>query len=129
MGTWGPHAFENDEAGDFGSALAKGGVPSIECALDLVLENDGYLEAPDCWNAVAASETLCVMVGRPGPSIPAEVAQWASVQERPSPQLVAKAKHSLARILRNSELKELWSESPDVSVWEGSIADVTRRLG
>jgi hypothetical protein len=128
MSTWGHHAFDNDDAGDFGSALTKGGIQSIESAFDLVLENDGYLEAPDCWNAVAAAETLCVIVGRPGHSIPAEVADWASHQRQPSPQLIAKAKDSLARILRDSELKELWGESPEVRAWEDSIADVTRRL-
>jgi hypothetical protein len=129
MGTWGHHAFDNDEAGDFGDALTKGGVKTIETAFDLVLGNEGYLEAPDCWNAVAAAETLCVIDGRPGPSIPTGVAKWASHQSKPSPQLIAKAKASLARILRDSELKELWEESPDVRVWDTSIADVTRRLG
>jgi hypothetical protein len=129
MGTWGHHAFDNDEAGDFGSALTKGGIPSVESAFDLVLENDGYLEAPDCWNAIAGAETLCVIVGRPGPSIPAEVTDWASHQEQPSPHLIAKAKQSLARILRDSELKELWDESPEASVWKASIADVIFRLG
>jgi Domain of unknown function (DUF4259) len=129
MGTWGHHAFDNDDAGDFGSALAKGGVTSIEATFDLVLGSEGYLEASDCWNAIAAAESLCVILGRRGSSIPAEVTAWASHQAQPSRPLIEKAKLSLARIRRDSELKELWDESPEAAAWDASMADLTRRLG
>jgi hypothetical protein len=129
MGTWGHHAFQNDEAGDFESALEEDGFSKIESAFDAVIENDGYLEAPDSQCAVAAAEALCIVLRRPGPSIPEEVTQWAERQDAPSPELIAKAKKSLARILRDSELKELWSESPEYDIWEASISDMINRLG
>jgi hypothetical protein len=128
MGTWGYNAFQNDEAGDWQDTLKQAGYRSIESAFDAVLGNDGYLEAPECQSAIAAAETLCVVLGRPGEFVPDEVRKWASEQNIPTPELVSTAKKCLERILAGSELKELWDESPKANIWESSVLDTVRRL-
>jgi hypothetical protein len=129
MGTWGYHAFENDDAADWACSLDEEGFASIESALDAVLEKSGTLDLPESQSAVAAAETLCAVLGRPGPAVPGEVKIWAAQQKAPSSGLIAKAKRSLDHILSESELKEYWSETDNSDAWEAAVTDLTKRLG
>ena len=130
MGTWGYHAFQNDDAADWACALGEEGYAPIEEAFDAVLEKDGTLEIAECQSAIAAAETLGAVLKRPGEAVPTEVMGWAEQQSvPPTPELIVKARRALDHILSESELKEEWTESPNCEAWQKAVAGIITRLG
>jgi hypothetical protein len=129
MGTWGHKAFENDGASDWAWTLKNGGLTAVESALDAVLAADDYLEAPLCENAVAASEALCVLLGKPASTIPEDVTKWAAQEKKkPSDLIIGKARKSIEKISEKSELRDLWEESDEFASWQGILEGIKQRL-
>ncbi len=129
MGTWGHTAFQNDGACDWAWEVPKSGLPLIGSAFDEVLGCNELIEAPQCENAIAAAETLCVLGKRPGVHILDDVAKWAATERKsPTLELIDKAKRSLHKILADSELKELWAESDEFAAWKMNVEDILSRL-
>ena len=65
MGTWSHEPFGNDDAADWAYELEEAkDLSPVEAALDAVLENDGYVEAPEATCAVAAVEVIAKVLGR-----------------------------------------------------------------
>ena len=127
MGTWSHEPFGNDTAGDWAYGLVESSDLSyIEAALDKVLRQSGYLEAPDAEEAIAAVEVVAKLLGNGTQSdaYTEEVDTWvASMKQKPSSTLLAKGQRALKRILSGeSELLELWSEGDDLERWKASIA-------
>lgn len=128
MGTWGTAAFDNDAASDWLAELeGTDDAGPVEEALRDVAENEGYVDADEAQPAVAAAEVVAAMRGRPSPDLPAEARAWAAGQGRPEAALVELARAAVARVRRDSELKELWEEG-DPSEWEGALDDLAGRL-
>jgi hypothetical protein len=46
----------------------------------------------------------------------------------PDPSLVQRTASAVDAILKDSELKELWAETPDFAAWRASVIDVKARL-
>jgi len=133
MGAWSHEPFGNDDANDWAYGLEETkNLSRIEEALDRVLQTDGYLEAPEASEAVAAVEVLAKLLGKgtQSDSYTAKVDDWVkSVSLNPSPSLLAKAQRTLERILgEDSELRELWSEG-DEAEWVGSIKALQIAVG
>jgi len=134
VGAWGPGPFDNDDASDFAANVgSKDDIAAVEAALDKVLAiGEGYLEAPEASNAIAAAEILALLVDRPSDETeyPDEIEEWAAESEHvPSDALRAKAVRALDRVLAPpSELLELWSEGDDLATWKASVEDAKRRL-
>lgn len=131
MSAWGTGPFENDSAGDFARAVLDGGsLAVIEDALDHVLEaDDEDLEAPAAEEAIAAAAILARL--KDGAPLAANIEAWIA-QEQPaaSPQLAAKARDALRRVMTApSELLELWQDSDDFAAFETGIAALRKRLG
>jgi len=127
MGTWSHEPFGNDTAGDWAYGLVESSDLSyIEAALDKVLGQSGYLEAPDAEEAIAAVEVVAKLLGNGTQSdaYTEEVDTWvASMKQKPSSALLAKGQRALKRILSGeSELLELWSEGDELERWKSSIA-------
>jgi len=130
MGTWDVGSFDNDAASDWVSELAEADASLVSDAFTILLQNDGYLEAPDCARAVAAAEVVAAMRKRPAESLPEEVAAFVGrMGQAPSPDLVTAARAALERIRTASELQELWEMSDFNEAWRKSIADLESRLG
>lgn len=126
MGAWSHEPFGNDDAQDWVDELnGKKDLSYIEEALDNVLENDGYLEAPEACQAIAAVEVIAKLLGKgtQTDSYAKSADRWVeSVSLKPSPAILAKARQVLIRIAgKDSELQELWQESDDLSTWQDSI--------
>lgn len=129
MGTWGVGSFENDDAADWVWELAEADAALLSSVLSQVLQNTGYLEAPDCAMAVAAAEVVAALHNRPAANLPEEVAEFVRrVGAAPNPELVSAARAAMARIRSSSELQELWKLSDHNAEWLQSIADLESRL-
>ncbi len=130
MGAWGTGTFENDNALDWAGELGKSTDFSVlETALEEVVSATGYLEAPQCSEALAAAEVVAALCGRSGEDLPEEILPFLHGRARPAPALVSAAKKAVARIARGSELLELWQESDEFEGWKRGVEDLDRRLG
>jgi Domain of unknown function (DUF4259) len=133
MGSWGTGIFENDDACDYAADVASNGDVSIlERTFDLILETEGYLEAPIASEALTAADIVARLRGRPGEqtAYTAEIDRWvAGLKLVPSDQLLEKARRSVERIMTApSELLELWQESRDFASWKRTIDGLMNRL-
>ena len=134
MGAWSHEPFGNDDALDWIDGLEGAmDLSKIDEALDRALEADGYLEAPEASQAVAAVEVIAKLLGKgtQSDSYAKGADKWVrSVSLMPSPALLAKAQQALQRVLgAHSELRELWQESGDDSEWQASIKALEGAVG
>ncbi len=131
MGAWGVFAFDNDDANEWLDGLGPDLV-AVESAFDAVEVTDDYVEAPQASAALAACEVLARLSGRGGYSNPftGAVDQWVADHPQPvPPPLLARAVATLDRVVADdSELAELWAESPRAAEWAAAVADLRRRL-
>lgn len=129
MGSWSHGSFANDDALDWVAALPTGGPDAIVRALAAVPEHDDeFLGARAACAAVAAAEVVAAQAGLPAAKLPAKVAAWVAGQSRPSPELIELARRAVERVLRASELRDLWAESPKSAVWQAEVAGLLARL-
>jgi len=125
MGAWSHEPFGNDDANDWAYELEETeDLSHIEAALDVVLDTDGYLEAPEASCAIGAVEVIAKLLGKGTQSdaYTEKVDDWIkTVDAKPSRALLDKARRALDRIRgKDSELKDLWHEG-DASEWEASL--------
>ncbi len=127
MGTWDRKNFGNDDAADFVWAVKDNGVSELETALKKVAEfpQDDYLEAPECTTALSAAEVVAYMRGKPSEDFPEEL---KDVTPQNVEELSKLALQAIERITSNSELRELWEESPEYNDWLQVQEDLRRRL-
>ena len=130
MGAWAHGGFDSDDALDFIGELAAGKTwePAAEALTSVIAVGDSYLEAPAASKALAAAEVISAAAGRPASLLPAEVAAWVTSTTAPGLELVERARRVVERILRDSELKELWGESSDSTVWQREVEGLLARL-
>lgn len=114
--------FENDDALDWAADL--------EFAEDLkplkeafkVIDESGYLEAPDCSNALAAAEIVSAIIHpkavNENENFPEEAIDFVKSNSGDVPDnLVSESISSTQKVIESSELKELWSETDDLDKW------------
>jgi len=111
MGSWGYNPLENDDAQDLlGDFNKSKNIVILEKALDAVcyLSNDEYLQAPAAEQAIAAAH---IIKDLSNPQINLETRA----------RLNEKAERALRRVLEQSELKDLWAESPLYDEWTKAV--------
>jgi len=134
MGAWSADSFGNDDACDWASELeASADLSVVESALDRVLEvGDGYLEAPEASQAIAAIEAIARLQGNWGKrdAYSETVDRWVeNVKLTPDGSVVIKAHKVIERVLAEpSELLELWQESGEVETWLAAVHDLRARV-
>ncbi|MGI5170412.1 DUF4259 domain-containing protein [Spirillospora sp. CA-253888] len=130
MGTWGPGAFDNDHAADFAGTLdtlpAEQHVEVITRVLEAVVAPGNNTGTGVTDPAVAAAAVIASQLPGGSPTDP------IYGPEKPSPPLpralVPLAVRALDRIVApDSEVKELWAESPEDQPWHDGI-DALRRV-
>jgi hypothetical protein len=133
MGTWGYKPFENDTALDFIAEFEDRGKVAVEEALDAVLDNDAYVEAPDADSAIAAAAFVAAASGH---------SDWLENQSARNifnnavdiknlVGLKPKASAALTRILApESELHDLWkgAGSTDLEGFQDNVARLNADL-
>jgi len=126
MGAWGIGNFENDDACDWVFDLEKSKDKNILYkALNSVLENSEYIEAPECCEALAAAEVIYSGLSSDHSGVNEEVIKWLNKKpglfKKPIVFEASDAKKSIEtinKILSSSELKELWEESEHFEEWK-----------
>ena len=132
-GAWDMGPFDNDDALDWVYELeASNDLSAVKAALSAAANQGAYIEAPTGSAAVAAAEVVAALLGRASPQLPPEVTSWVDGRTLAKDDaLVELARTAIARVQdsTNSELAELWSESPELlSEWRSSLSDLDGRL-
>lgn len=129
MGAWGHGSFDNDDAGDWVWKLEEASdFDVVRSALEGVVSESEYLEAPICSEAVAAAEIVAAALGHPVAELPDEAGAWVEEHRDVPPDVVVLARQALAAIAAKSELRDLWAESGHLTEWQRSMADLAARI-
>ena len=133
MGTWALHSFANDDAGDLIGGLVDGtDLSPVQEAIGRVENAEGYLEAPEAQQGIAACEVVALVLGHASAASQAEEALTAWVARvKPSVDtgVVSQAVQVVDRVLApNSELRELWEESEEFNDWQADVRALRARL-
>ena len=131
MGAWGAGSFENDYAMDWTAGLVEAADASaLVEAFDAMPAPGEFLDSPEASMALAAAEVVAAAMGAQGPNLPAEVIDWVRVhQSEVTPGLAKRAQDAAARIVADSDLRQLWEESDSFAEWQKVVLDLLRRLG
>lgn len=131
MGAWGRGSFENDDAMDFVGELTGAG---LDLLIDVVgevadLSDVEYLQADTANRAFAAVAVVAACLDGDLAELPAGAQAWVTASPRTIPNhLARKAGRALERVLRDSELRSLWEETPDYPAWVAGVEKVRARL-
>lgn len=134
MGTWAVDAFGNDTAADWAWELEEtDDLSFVESTLDkAIVPDDAYLEAPEAAEALAAIEVIARLQGNWGVrnAYSAHADRWVEANKfLPDGSLIGKAHRFLDRVVGpNSELEQLWRESPKHSGWLAAVAELKSRI-
>jgi precorrin-6B methylase 2 len=129
MGAWSHTSFANDDALDWAAGLVRRGVTAIKDAFAAVSENDEeYLEVDAACAALAAAEVVAALASAPAPNLPKKVTAWLVGKGPPTPELLEAARRAVKRVLRASELRDLWNASPKAETWRAEVEGLLARL-
>lgn len=125
MGAWGIGNFENDDAVDWMYDISDSkGVKVLLSPLKDVVNETGYLESPDCCQALVSAEIISKALSKDRSELPEEIQSWLEKKRGlfGKPPVLEPAHASLAaqavkKIMADSELKELWQEAGEYDQW------------
>lgn len=124
--------FELDDAVEWLEAFESDGLGSVETALETLLEMEAtdYIEATDAAHGLAAAEMVAAARDDDTSRLPKSV--LASFNEHKGEiedaELAASARKVVARILKNSELKDEAEAGDDAEAWSDDIRELLERL-
>ena len=128
MGAW--DMFGNDDAADWALDLLESEQPAsfIENTL-AIAKGDGYLEAPDGSQIVAAAAVIASACGKAPQGFPEDIGEWLRGKEGTFKPLASTALAALQRVRSEpSELLDLWQETDDFSAWFGDLDAISTTL-
>lgn len=136
MGAWGYKNFENDTALDFLEDISETkNKRMIYKIFDETMDESGFLEATTCSEALAAAEMICLITEGDLEVLPTSVIDWYKngvglfkKKVNFSSAELKKAACVVEKIISDSELKDLWSESDDFSEWKQVNEELVNRL-
>ncbi len=134
MGAWSEESFGNDMACDWaGMFLDNPGMTFIEETIDVVLNENKYLESDEACECIAACEVVARLKGNWGlrDAYSESIDNWVETsKEKPDSNIVEKASKAIDRIVgENSELFELWSDSDELlKSWKQKMNDLQVRV-
>ena len=130
MGAWGHYNFDNDDATDLaGEFLNTGSEVTLLEALVPAAEEEGYLEADVAAAALAAAEIVSAWRGHPGSDfLPGLLDKVQHLDVSDEDELADLARRAVRAVVQESELRELWEESPELAGWEAAQQDLLDRL-
>lgn len=131
MSAWGTGVFENDEATRYLAEVLQDGSVAVWEALEIAVDEDDYLEAPEGMRAVAAADLVAAHATGNWSNVPVDRrSALSSLPIQVSDDLRALALDALERVTAaKSELREVWSEEGDgFGAWLAAVEDVRIRL-
>jgi hypothetical protein len=131
MGAWGTGPFDNDDAVDFAASLddlePEDRPNAIREALAEAAAETDYLER-DAGGAAVAAAALVAAQYPDGEPIDSVYGPKQSIPDLPE-ELKSIAVQALTRVLADdSELNELWADSPDGEAWFTMVAQLAEVL-
>lgn len=88
-----------------------------------------YLNVDEAIEGLAAASVIAAALNQPLPDTPAEILAWLPAHPLGhDPELVQMAQKAVARILADSELKEMWESGEDAAAWQTIVLDLQKRL-
>ncbi|HXB72595.1 MAG TPA: DUF4259 domain-containing protein [Candidatus Acidoferrales bacterium] len=130
MGAWDVTAFGNDDAADWALDLLETKKPAefLENTFTLAKGN-GYLEAFDGGQIVAAAAVVATACGSAPQGLPEDLGEWLRGKEAAFQYLAPTALAALQRVRgEESELRELWQETDDFSAWCSDLDAISATL-
>jgi len=132
MGAWGTGNFENDDALDWVADLESAeDFSPLQEVLNMITESEGYLESPDCSNALAAAEVIAAIISQDSTDERIQEEAYEFIEKHRgnvTDNLKAQAISSIQKIIENSELKDLWSETDEIETWLKTQNQLLTRL-
>jgi hypothetical protein len=132
MGSWGVASFENDAAGEWFLLVQEAVDPGavMASAIDDALSAAEHLEVDVSCEAIAAAELCACCAGQPPDRLPDNVDAWVeSNPHGPHADEVELAVQAVTRVREESELRDDWEGTGDVSRWLADVNDLLSRLG
>jgi hypothetical protein len=122
-------SFSNDDAFEVQSALERArGWSTVRKGLSKAVKARGYLEAPPAKIAVAAAEVVAAGCGHAAAQLPEVVPEFLERVGPPDAELLELARAAVARIAKDSELRDLWEESKHFAEWQTVMQGLSKRL-
>jgi hypothetical protein len=130
MGAWDVTAFGNDDAADWAAGLVDADKPTEFLKRTFALaEGNGYLEAPNGSQLVAAAAIVAAALSGRAPQSFPEDAGWLHGKADSFRGLAAAAAAGIERVRGdNSELRDLWQETEEFSAWEADLEAILAGL-
>jgi Domain of unknown function (DUF4259) len=124
--------FEHDDAIEWLDAFESDGVASVQSALATLMEMEAgdYIPGLDAAYALAAAEMVAAARDEdtsrlPKQAIPAFKEDRGDIEDA---DLAASARKAVARILKNSELKDDAEAGDDAEAWTDHVRELLERL-
>jgi hypothetical protein len=130
MGAWGSGSFENDTALDWAAEVQS--IDDIREPFErLNSAGSEYVNADLACEVIAAAEAVAMLMGRESADFPDDLKQRLSSAGEPDNELYHQARNAVCKVMRGSELAELWEESAAESgnnEWLASLTGLIERL-
>ena len=124
--------FEQDDAVEWLEAFESDGLASVQSALDVLLEMEpsDYIETMDAAYGLAAAEMVAAARDDDTSRLPkAALAAFKEHKEEVAEaDLASSARKIVARILKNSELKDEAEAGDDAETWSDDVRELLERL-
>ncbi len=124
--------FENDDAVEWLEAFESDGLASVQTALDQLLEMEAtdYIEGTDAAHGLAAAEMVAAARDDDTSRLPKSALGGFKEHkgEIADADLAAGARKVVARILKNSELKDEAEAGDDAEEWVDNVRELLERL-
>ena len=118
MGAWGNGNFDNDTAADYVDNFQDDPNETVLLETLTAVAAEGYPEADEASEALAAAELIAAALGKPVRGFPEDLLLSAKNLPLANPDAAQKlARRAIKAILKKSELKELWEESDEYEQW------------
>ena len=132
VGSWGVASFENEAAGDWFLLVEEAPDPGavMASAIDDVVGAADFLEIDVCREGIAAAELCACCAGQLPDRLPDNVDGWVHANPHgPHADEVELAVGAVTRVREESELRDHWEDTEDLSRWLAELNDLLSRLG
>ncbi len=127
--------FEGETASNFLEDMSINGFGMIPMAINRIFDEDDRPGLMECEEALVACEIIAAALGQPADDFPEDLNEWMGMflpsGSEPHSQvcnLADKAAESIDRIVADSELRELWEESPVLEAWMDAQIKLQERI-
>ncbi len=102
---------------------------TVRQTIEVVDLSEKFVDSQDAERAVAAAEIVAASRGFPAPDLPDEARLWINAQHYRAPDSLVDTTVQVAdKVLKRSELRDLWEGTDAASKWRLLILDLIDRL-